>query len=44
MSAMTMGMTTWEYIMDRGQRMADGNVFPRSPLAVRIEHPLSNIT
>lgn len=27
-----------------GHCVADGNVFPRSPLAVRIEQPLSNTT
>lgn len=41
MSAMKMGLTTLESIMDMGQRMADGTVFPRSPLAVSIEHPLA---
>lgn len=33
------GNDNLQYIMDRGKRMADGTVFPRPPLAVKIEHP-----
>lgn len=42
MSAMKMGLTRLESITDMGQRMADGTVFPRSPLAVKIEHLTTN--